>query len=84
MTGREMSLSYEDKLEWISKEDSTILVFLPLPDTDRATSPQSAQDMSDTGQPLGNKDAGGIKELKPLPTQQQPQDQTQLPSNKGK
>ena len=32
MTGREMSLSYEDKFEWITKEDSTILVFLPLPD----------------------------------------------------
>jgi hypothetical protein len=70
MTGREMSLSYKDKLEWITKEDSTILVFLPLPDTGRATSPQPAEDMFDTGQLLGNEDAGGIKESKPLITQQ--------------
>jgi len=70
MTGREMSLSYEDKLEWITKEDSTILVFLPLPRTGRATSLQPAEDMFDTGQLLGNEDAGGIKESKPLITQQ--------------
>jgi hypothetical protein len=39
--------------------------------------------MSDTGQPRGNKDVGGIKESKPLPTQQQPQDQTQPPFKRG-
>jgi len=85
MTGREISLSYEDKLEWITKEDSTILrlVFLPLPETGRATSPQSAVDMFDTGQLLGNEDTGGIKESKPPITQQQLQDQTQPPSQNG-
>jgi len=80
MTGREMSLSYEDKLEWIIKEDSTIFVFLPLPDTGRATSSQSDEDMSDTGQLPGNEDAMGIKLSNPLLTQQQPQDQTQSQS----
>jgi len=29
MTGREMSLSYEDKLEWITQEDSTIHPCVP-------------------------------------------------------
>ena len=48
-----MSLSCEDKLEWITKEDSTILAFLPLPDSDRATSSQSNEEMSDMAQPPG-------------------------------
>jgi len=56
-----MSVSYEHKLEWIIKEDSTILVFLPLPDTARATSSQSGEDMSDTGQLPGHEDARRIK-----------------------
>jgi len=83
MTRREMSLSHEDKLEWITKEDSTVLVFLPLPDTDRATSSQSNEDMSDTAQLPGHADARGSKLSNPLPTQQQLQDQTQLLSNQG-
>jgi len=78
-----MSLSYEDKLEWITKEDTTILVFLPFPDTERVISPQSAVDMFGTGQLLGNEDAWGTKETKAPITQQQLQDQTQPPSQKG-
>jgi len=50
LTGREISLSHEDKLEWITQEDSTILVFLSLPGTGRATSPQSQANMLDTAQ----------------------------------
>jgi len=53
ISGIEMSLSCEDKLEWITKEDSTILAFLPLPDTGRATSSQSNVEMSDMVQPPG-------------------------------
>ena len=53
ISGIEMSLSCEDKLEWITKKDSTILAFLPLSDSDRATSSQSSQEMSDMAQPLG-------------------------------
>jgi len=81
MTGREMSLSYEDKLEWITQEDSTILVFLPLPDTGRATSPQSNVDTSDTAQLLGHADVRGSRLSNPLLKQQQLQDQTQPSSH---
>ena len=52
-TGREISLSHEDKLEWITQEDSTILVFLPPPDTGRATSPQCQADMLTRGSATG-------------------------------
>jgi len=83
MTGRKMSLSCEDKLEWIAKEDSTILVFLPLPDTSRLTSSQSDVDMSDTVQLPGHAYANGSKLSNPPPTQQQLQDQTQSLSNQG-
>jgi len=31
LAGREMILSYADKLEWITKEDTTIFVFLQPP-----------------------------------------------------
>jgi len=78
-----MSLSHEDNLEWITKEDSTILVFLPPPDAEWTTPPLLAEDISDTGQPLGNEDAGEIQESDPLHTPQQPQDQTQSPPKKG-
>ena len=53
MTGIEMFLSCEDKLKWITREDSTILAFLPLPDTGKATSSQSSGEMSDRAQPPG-------------------------------
>ena len=84
MTGREISLSYEDKLEWITQEDSTILVFLPLPDTGRATSPQINVDMLDTAQLPGHADVLGSRLLNPLPKQQQLHDQTQPLSHHGK
>jgi len=45
-----MSLSYEDKLEWITKKNSTILAFLPLPNLHRATPSQSNEEMSDRAQ----------------------------------
>jgi len=32
ISGTEMSLSYEDKLEWITIKNSTIIVFLPNPE----------------------------------------------------
>jgi len=83
MTGREMSLSYEDKLEWIIKEDSTILVFLPLPNTARATSSQFGEDMSHTGQLPGHEDARRSKLSNLLLTQQQTQDQTKSQSKQG-
>ena len=38
----ETILSETDKLDWIKKEDTTIIVFLPLPRTDRAKSRESA------------------------------------------
>jgi len=66
MTGREISLSYEDKLEWITQEDSTILVFLPFPDTGRATSPQINVDMLDTAQLPGHAYIWGSRLLNPL------------------
>ena len=75
-TGREMSLSYEDKLEWITQEDSTILVFLPLPDTGRATSPQINVDMLVTAQLPGHADDCGSRLLNPLLKQQQLHDLT--------
>ena len=83
MTGREISLSYEDKLEWITQEDSTILVFLPLPDTGRVTSPQSNEDMSDTAQLPGHTDVRGSRVSNPPLKQQQLQDPTQLLSSQG-
>ena len=83
LAGREMILSDTDKLEWIKKEDTTIFVFLPPPDTDRAKSPESSVDQSDTGKQRGNDDAWGIKEMTPPTTQQQLQEPTQPPSQNG-
>jgi len=83
MIGREMSLSCEDKLEWITKEDSTILVFLPLPDTDRLTSSHPDGDMSDTAQLPGQAYVNESELSTPLPTQKQPQDQTYSLSDQG-
>jgi len=52
LAGREMILSDKDKLEWIPKEDTTIFVFLPPPDTDRAKQLQeSTQLPSQIGEP---------------------------------
>jgi len=64
-TGREISLSHEDKLEWITQEDSTILVFLPPPDTGRATSPQCQADMLRRGPATGTCGCFGV--VKPTP-----------------
>jgi len=50
ISGIEMSLSYEGKLEWITKKNYTILAFLPLPDLHRATPSQSNEEMSDMAQ----------------------------------
>ena len=83
LTGREISLSHDHKLEWITQEDSTILVFLPLPDTDRATSSQSTTDMLDTIQLPGHGDVLGNWQSNPLPKQQQPHYQTHPLSRQG-
>jgi len=83
LTGREISLSHEDKLEWITQEDSTILVFLPLPDMGRATSPQSKTDMLDTAQLPGHADVLGNRQLNPPPKQQQLHYQTEPLSHQG-
>jgi len=37
MSGAEISLSHEDKLEWITIEDSTIIAFLPNPEMEEET-----------------------------------------------
>ena len=50
ITGTEMSLSYEDKLEWITIKDSTIIAFLPTPDSSGATSPRWRTEESDKAQ----------------------------------
>jgi len=83
MIGREMSLSCEDKLEWITKVDSTILVFLPLPDTGRLTSSHPDVDRPDTAQLPAQTYVNGSELSTPLPTQQQPQDQTYSLSDQG-
>ena len=78
-----MILSDTDKLEWITKEDTTIFVFLPPPDTDRAKSPESAVDQFATGKQPGNDNAWGTKKMTPPTTQQKLQESTQLPSQNG-
>jgi len=78
-----MSLSYEDKLGWITQEDSTILVFLPLPDTGRATSPQINVDMLAAAQLQGHSDVCGSRLSNPLLKQQQLHNQTRPLSHLG-
>ena len=73
----------KDKLEWITQEDSTILVFLPLPDTGRATSPQSKADMLDTAQLSGHADVLRNRQLNPPPKQQPLHCQTQPLTHQG-
>ena len=71
LIGRQISLSHDDKLEWITQEDSTIIVFLHLPDTGRAMSSQSKAAMLDTVQQPGHADVLGNWQSNPLPKQQQ-------------
>jgi len=51
-TGIEMSPAYEDKLEWITTKDSTIIPFLPPLDLFRATSSRHGKDKSGMAQLL--------------------------------
>jgi len=51
LTNREISLSHDDRLEWITQETITICVFLPPPDTALALSPRSETEMLETQQP---------------------------------
>jgi len=51
LTSREISLSHDDRLEWISQETTTIFVFLPPPDTVMALSPRSETEMLEVQQP---------------------------------
>ena len=71
LIGREISLSHDDKLEWITEENSTIIVFLPLPDMGMAMSPRSTTAMSDTVQQPRHVDVPSSWQSNPLPTQQQ-------------
>jgi len=80
LVGRELTLSDIDKLEWIKKENTTIFVFLPVPDRDRAKSCECVVDQFNTCKQPGNDDARGVKKKTPHTTQQQLQEQTQPPS----
>ena len=82
-TRRELSLSYEDKLECITQEDSNILVFLPLPVTDRTTSPQIHVDMLAAAQLQEHVDVCGSRVSNPLLKQQQLHDQIRSLSHQG-
>jgi len=57
----ETILSDTDKLDWIKKEDTTIIVFLPLPRTDGAKSRESAAAQLTTRKQLGNDDTREIE-----------------------
>ena len=52
---KETILSDTDKLDWIEKEDTTIIVFLPLPRADRAKSRESAENQLITRKQPGNR-----------------------------
>jgi len=68
----------------VTQEDFTILVFLPLPDTGKATSSQSNVDILDTVQLPGHANALGNWQPNPLPKQQQLYYHTQSLSRPGK
>jgi len=57
ISGTEMSLSYEDKLEWISIKDSTIIAFLPNPDSSGTKPPRKREEESDKIQSPEQRDA---------------------------
>jgi len=76
----ETILSDTDKLDWIKKEDTTIIVFLPLPRTDRAKSRESAAAQLTTRKQPGNDDTRQIVKKTPHTTLQQLQKPTQPPS----
>ena len=77
---KETILSDTEKLDWIKKEDTTIIVFLPLPRADRAKSRESAADQIITRKQPGNDDTREIEKKTPHTTLQQLQEPTQPPS----